>query len=120
MVQHQYWCGEQRILIVDELHHGTVLVSIPDESLTAKENRIKDTADVIIYALWVDEPYRKKGVAGLLIEAAEREAMKAGCRTVCLEWDRREAPQWVLDWYERLGYEEKEFGQYSVILVKEI
>lgn len=118
MIQHQQWFGGRRILIIDELHHGSVLVNIPSKD--AEINFIEDKADAIIFALWVDEPYRKQGTAGLLLEAAEREAREAGCRTVCLFWDKQEKPQWMIDWVKRLGYEEKEFGRYSVMLVKEL
>lgn len=117
-VLHQQWYQEHRILIVDGIHRSSVQVSIPDKN--ADDNRIEGKADALIYALWVDEPYRKQGVARKLLETAEREAKKMGCKTVCLEWDRRESDEWVLRWYERLGYNEKEFGRHSSLLVKEL
>lgn len=117
-VLHQQWYQEHRILIVYGIHYSSVQVSIPDKN--ADDNRIEGKADALIYALWVDESYRKQGVARKLLETAEREAKKMGCKTVCLEWDRRESEEWVLRWYERLGYNEKEFGRYSSLLVKEL
>lgn len=117
-ILHQQWYQEHRILIVDGIHRSSVQVSIPDKN--ADDNRIEGKADALIYALWVDEPYRKQGVARKLLETAEREAKKMGCKTVCLEWDRRESEEWVLRWYERLGYNEKEFGRHSSLLVKEL
>lgn len=117
-VLHQQWYQEHRILIVDGIHRSSVQVSIPDKN--ADDNRIEGKADALIYALWVDEPYRKQGVARKLLETAERESKKMGCKTVCLEWDRRESDVWVLRWYERLGYNEKEFGRHSSLLVKEL
>lgn len=117
-VIHQQWYQEHRILIVNGLRYGSVQVSIPDKN--ADDNRIDGKADALIYALWVDEPYRKQGVARELLEKAEREAKQMGCKTVCLEWDRRESDEWVLRWYERLGYNEKEFGRHSSLLVKEL
>lgn len=109
---------EHRILIADELHHGSVHVSIPDKD--ADDNRIKGKADALIYALWVDEPFRKQGVARKLLETAERQAKQMGCKSVCLEWDRREDEEWMLRWYERLGYNEKELRRYGSLLVKEL
>lgn len=117
-ILHQQWFQERRILIVYGIHYSSVQVSIPDKN--ADDNRIEGKADALIYALWVDEPYRKQGVARKLLETAEREAKKMGCKTVCLEWDRRESEEWTLRWYERLGYNEKEFGRFSSLLVKEL
>lgn len=117
-ILHQKWYQEHRILIVYGIHYSSVQVSIPDKN--ADDNRIEGKADALIYALWVDEPYRKQGVARKLLETAEREAKQMGCKTVCLEWDRRESEEWVLRWYERLGYNEKEFGRFSSLLVKEL
>lgn len=105
-----------RILVVDKLGHGSVQVCIPDADV--EDNRFRGKADALVYALWVDEPFRGRGVARRLLEAAEREAKAHGCKSVCLEWDRREAEEWTLRWYERLGYEEKEFGRDSSLLVK--
>lgn len=109
---------ENRIHIADELLHGSVHVSIPDKD--ADDNRIKGKADALIYALWVDEPFRKQGVARKLLETAERQAKQMGCKSVCLEWDRREDEEWMLRWYERLGYKEKEFGRFRSLLVKDL
>ena len=116
-VIHQQWYQEHRILIVNGLRYASVQVSIPDKN--ADDSRIEGKADALIYALWVDEPYRKQGVARELLEKAEREAKQMGCKTVCLEWDRRESDGWVLRWYERLGYNEKELRRYGSLLVKE-
>lgn len=104
---HQQWYQERRALIIDTENLSMVQVSVPDAD--SDDNRIDGKADALIYALWVDEPYRKQGVARKLLETAEREAKKMGCKTVCLEWDRRESEEWTLRWYERLGYNEKEF-----------
>lgn len=117
-ILHQQWYQEHRILIVYGIHYSSVQVSIPDKN--ADDNRIEGKADALIYALWVDEPYRKQGVARKLLETAEREAKQMGCKTVCLEWDRRESEEWTLRWYERLGYNEKEFGRFSSLLVKDL
>lgn len=118
MIQQQQWYMERRILIVDENNHGTVQVSIPESSET--DSKIYESADALIYALWVDKPYRCQGVAKKLLETAEREAKRMGCRKVALEWDRRESKEWTLQWYERLGYVEKSFGHHTSLLVKDL
>ncbi len=118
MIQHQQWYTEKRILIVDENKHGTVQISIPGN--VEEDSKIYESADALIYALWVDKPYRRQGVAKKLLESAEREAKRMGCRKVALEWDRRESKEWTLQWYERLGYVEKSFGRYSCLLTKKL
>ncbi len=57
-ILHQQWYQEHRILIVYGIHYSSVQVSIPDKN--ADDNRIEGKADALIYALWVDEPYRNK------------------------------------------------------------
>ena len=87
MIQIQDWEQSQKIIVVDENHHGTVQVEVP------KPGPYKDEyyqyADCAIYNLWVDEQFRKQGSARLLMEAAEQEAKKLGCKSVQLEWKKR-------------------------------
>lgn len=101
MIQIQDWRSDKKIIVVDEINHGTVQVEIP------KPGEYKDKyyqhADCAIYNLWVDEKCRKQGVARLLIETAEKEARKLGCKSVQLEYDKESEP-FVLQWYQRLGY----------------
>lgn len=117
-ILHQQWYQEHRILIVDGIHCSSVQVSIPDKN--ADDNRIEGKADALIYALWVDEPYRKQGVARKLLETAEREAKKMGCKTVCLEWDWRETPEWVRRWYNRMGYSGQRMSDNFWLLTKKL
>lgn len=116
MIQLQHWLSYDRVLITDETHHASVQVDI----FKRDDFRRNYRADALLYALWVDEPHRRQGAARLLIEAAEREAASHGCRSLALEWDRREAAVWTLEWYERLGYEEKAFGNHNSLLVKQL
>ena len=55
--------------------------------------------------LWVHEMHRKAGIASKLLEAAEVEAYRRGCRNALLDTFSFQA----LGFYQRLGY--KEFGQ---------
>lgn len=116
MIQEQHWLSCDRILVTDEEHHGSVMVDIMKDPNTKEQLH----ADALLWALWVDKPYRKQGVARQLIEAAEREAKARGCQTMALEWDDREAESWTAYWYERIGYETKEFDRHSALKVKQL
>ena len=116
MIQLHHWLSCDRLLITDETRRASVQVDI----FKRDDFRRNYRADALLYALWVDEPHRRQGAARLLIEAAEREAASHGCRSLALEWDRREAAVWTLEWYERLGYEEKAFGNHNSLLVKQL
>lgn len=119
MIYIQDWESSQKIVVVDENHHGTVQVEVP------KPGPYKDEyyqhADCAIYNLWVDEKYRKQGTALLLLETAEREAKKLGCKSVQLEWDDKGSKPFVLEWYKRLGYRVMARNEKArLLLVKEL
>lgn len=118
MIQEQKWHDMTRIIVTDEENHGTVQVEIAKDGF--KGTRIEGAADALVYNLWVDKPFRKKGVARRLMEAAENEARKRGCKTMCLEWSDYDSERWVERWYERFGYMEKKFGRHSALMVKEL
>lgn len=99
MIQTQHWLFGERILIVDEQHRGSVILEIPND----KKNICH--LDGWIYSLWVDKPFRCKGIAKSLLATAELVAKEKGCEDVGLEWDGREAEPWTYDWYLRAGYQ---------------
>ena len=101
MIQIQDWKCDKKIIVVDEINHGTVQVEVPKPGPC--KDKYYQHADCAIYNLWVDEKYRKQSVARLLMETAEREAKKLGCKSVQLEYDK-ESGSFVLQWYKRLGY----------------
>lgn len=115
---HQHWCQERRALIIDTENLSMVQVSVPDSD--SDDNRIEGKADALIYALWVDEFARRRGVGRKLLEMAEREARRMGCKTVCLEWDYRETPEWVRRWYNRMGYSEQREPNNVWLLTKKL
>lgn len=117
MIQYQHWADSTRILITDEQHHGSIQVFIPT---APKSKPLDDEADALIYSLWVGERHRGRGVAKLLMETAERELRSCGITTVAISWDGRDSPQWVLQWYERLGYEGKAFDYRCCTLLKRL
>lgn len=117
MIQHQHWEDSTRILITDEQHHGSIQAFIPNRT---EDKPLNGEADALIYSLWVGERHRGRGVAKFLMEAAERELKNCGIKTVAISWDGRDSPQWVLQWYERLGYEGKAFDYRCCTLLKRL
>ncbi|MEP7014625.1 MAG: GNAT family N-acetyltransferase [Verrucomicrobiota bacterium] len=78
---------------------GGELVGILVYYFVAFTYRAKPNA--IIKELYVDEPYRSKGVGELLMKAVAKEALKAGCATIkwwVAKWNHRS-----IQFYERLG-----------------
>lgn len=73
-----------------------------------------------LYNLNVAEDARKEGMATALMDAAEEWLRKQGCEVATLEWDGYESEYWVIDWYVRKGYDEKEFGRHSALLEKRL
>lgn len=117
MIQHQHWEDSIRILITDEQHHGSIQAFIPKRT---EDKPLDGEADALIYSLWVGETHRGRGVAKLLMEAAERELKRCDIATVAISWDGRDSPPWVLQWYERLGYVEKVFDYKCCTLLKRL
>ena len=67
--------------------------------------------EAYIWNLHVIEVGRMKGYGSHLIKKAIKIAKDHGCTRATLEWDIRDSPYWVYDWYTRLGFEEKKFGK---------
>ena len=76
----------------------------------AVHKRGEHEGEALVWNLYVDEPERRKGLARRLMDEARKTAKHLGAHTCALEWSLRESPNWVFDWYCRLGYDEKEFG----------
>lgn len=71
-----------------------------------------------IYSLWVDEYCRRQGKAAALLDEAERIVKQAGHKTAVMEWEYKNTPRAILDYYFRRGYEEIIFddkGEYCVV-----
>ena len=111
MIQKQIWKDEVRILITDEENLGSVQISIP---LYASD--IFGKADALIYALFVDNNYRKCGVAKHLLQLAEQQAKLNGVKIIGLEFNKEESEKFVLNWYLSNGY--KPFSKGSNLLIK--
>ena len=113
MIQRQIWKDEIRILITDEQNHGSVQISIP-----RYECNISGKADALIYALYVDSSYRRKGIATKLLWLAERQIKLSGLQIAGIEFDKEESESFVLAWYLKNGY--KTFSKRSKLLIKEL
>lgn len=88
------------------------------------EVRVFKTGDhkgeALVWNLYVHDTHRGKGYGRVLLSDAYDAAMLADCKKIVLEWDLRDSPQWVFDWYVREGFEEKEFGRGYALMEKEI
>lgn len=113
MIQYQKWKDEVRILITDEQNYGSVQVSI-----SRYDCKITGKADALIYALYVDSGYRRKGVAKRLLQIAEQQANSNGIQVIGIEFDKEESESFVLAWYLKNGY--KPFSKKSKLLIKEL
>lgn len=113
MIQYQKWKDEIRILITDEQNYGSVQVSIP-----CYNSKISGKADALIYALYVDSGYRRKGIATKLLQLAEHQIKLNGLQIAGIEFDKEESDRFVLDWYFRSGY--KPFSKRSKLLIKKL
>lgn len=111
MIQKQTWKDEIRILITDEENLSSVQIFIP-----LYVSDLFGKADALIYALFVDNNHRRKGVAQHLLQLAEQQAKLNGVNG--LEFVKEESDRFVLDWYLRSGY--KPFSKKSNLLIKKL
>ena len=66
--------------------------------------------EALVWNLHVNEDHRRKGLARKLMDEAHKTAKHLGAKVTALEWSLDESPHWVIEWYFRLGYDDKEFG----------
>ncbi len=111
IIQRQVWHDYTKYLIADG--YGSVQLELYD-----KEQKFGGTA--FIYGLWVCPPHRRKLYAGALLSQAEFVAKQAGHKAVFLEWEGKDSPKWVLEWYLRIGYKEIEIDKQGCLLKKEL
>ena len=84
------------------------------------EPRGDERIKAYIWALWVDPCSRRRGLATELLHKAEEIASAEGERYVWLEWDKADSDPFVLDWYQRQGYDEVAFGPGNSLLRKHL
>ena len=76
--------------------------------------------EALVWNIYVDKEHRRKGLARKLMDEAHKTAKHLGVKVTALEWSLKESPHWVLDWYCRLGYDEKEFGPGNALMKRPI
>lgn len=81
---------------------------------------IHDGIKALIWALWVDPGYRRKGLAKALLQKAEEIAKALNEPFVWLEWDSHDTGRDILQWYLRSGYNDIAFSNTKVLLKKEL
>lgn len=95
-IQKQIWSECTRYIIFDT-EGGSIQLN-----LYAEKQDFGGTA--CIYALWVDEIQRRRGIAKRLLGRAEKIAIEAGHRDIVLDYNYKDTPRGVFDWYKRQGY----------------
>lgn len=109
IIQEQKWANHTRILIVDE--YASVQLEIFDKPQFGSLN-----ITAFIYNLWTAPEHRRKGYAKRMLAVAEREAASHGQSSVFLDWNLKDTPHAIREWYMRNGYAEVGFnstGDYS-------
>ena len=76
--------------------------------------------EALVWNLYVDKEHRRKGLARELMQEAHKTAKHLGVKVTALEWSLKDSPYWVIDWYRRLGYDEKEFGPGNALMKRPI
>ena len=109
-IHFQQWFTLDLCVIADE--YGTVTLEHYKAPVDCVQNYICN--------LSVDHHLRGKGHGRKLLQQAEKIAWAKGFEDVYLEWDSRDTPKWVLNWYLRNGYEEVKRNIYKRLLKKKI
>lgn len=107
-----YWRSDNRTLIVTGNDNndlvGTAIIDYP-----------KDDPDVAWFWNFQIKPvFRGKGVGKEIMTAAIEDAKANHCTTIKLNYDWRDSPKWVREWYERLGFKEEGFDNQGVVTMK--
>lgn len=76
--------------------------------------------EALVWNLYVDKEHRRKGLARKLMNEAHKTAKHLGAKVTALEWSLKESPYWVIEWYTRMGYDEKEFGPCNALMKRPI
>jgi GNAT superfamily N-acetyltransferase len=76
--------------------------------------------EALVWNLYVNEDHRRKGLARKLMDEAHKTAKHLGAKVTALEWSLKESPYWVIEWYTRLGYDEKEIGNGCALMKRPI
>lgn len=111
IIQHQVWYSYTKYLIANS--YSSIQLNLYNA-----EQEFSDTA--FIYALWVEPKYRRQSRAKKLLATAENIALKNGYKFALLEWEKKDSPKWVLEWYLRTGYKEIKSDELGCLLKKSL
>ena len=89
------WAKQTRYVVTHP--HGTVQLA-----LYPKVEEFINLAYAI--DMYVDENYRRHGVASTLLDVVERLTIKNGYKSLTVTYYTADSPRWVLNWYKRRGY----------------
>ena len=110
----QNWKDYKRVIVVSV--EGSVFVDLYQQPLYDFDITIKSE----IWALYVGESFRNKGIAKQLLQYAENIIKQFGESCVALVWNNS-TPLWVLEWYKKSGYKFcKSLNDVDTLLIKEI
>ena len=110
----QNWKDYKRVIVVSV--EGSVFVDLYQQPLYDFDTTIKSE----IWALYVGESFRNKGIAKQLLQYAENIVKQFGESCVALVWNNS-TPLWVLEWYKKSGYKFcRLLNHVDTLLIKEI
>ena len=113
------WTDTKNVVVsLYEASNPQVQIGIIEVRLFRGKSKYKDEA--YLWNLFVDKNHRHKGYGHALLSDALDLAMLNNCKIAMLEWDKCDSKQWVLDWYVRHGFEEKEFSEGYTRLEKDM
>lgn len=70
-----------------------------------------------IWDLYVQEEYRRQGLAKKLMQKAIQRAKDFGYNKIFLEWDLRDTPIEIAKWYLSMGFIEERIGNGYALMV---
>lgn len=96
IVRTQNWSEYTRYLIIHK--RGAVVLDLYSEI----QDNFGGTA--YMWGLYVTEYERRRGAATELLKYAEKIAKCKGHKSVVIDWESKETPREILEWYKRCGY----------------
>ena len=80
-----------------------------------------DAESIYIEVLWVDERLRKKGYGKQLLDTAEQEAIKQGCKFSIVDtFDFQAEGFYLKNGYKAMGEIKKYWHEHSILFLKKI
>ena len=93
-------------------------LTAPVGTLTLQVFKTEHKGDAYLWNFHVLPICRGKGYGRKLLDRALKIARENHCRRAVLDWDGRDTPLWVYDWYTRRGFDESKIGRGCAQMVK--